>query len=360
MFAMRDAHLRNIDLNLLRTIEPLLEERHVSRAAKRSFLSQPAMSRALNRLREAFGDPLLVRSNGVYERTPRGERVLREIEVIMRRLNAIVQDQEFTPAQSCERFRVAMTDHGSTILLPKLLQRLRKEAPHSELMLSAVGPQTFDDVAAGRIDLNICAEEVPPALESQMIFNLDFVCLVGTGQRVKSRRLTLKRYLQLPHAMILTGDGHQAMVDRPLAALGLKRRVALRIPFFIPAVFAIAQTDLVLTVPRTLAKTIKRTASLRMIEPPRELAPFPYFMSWHPRLTNEAAHAWLRDQIRAVARSIRSNNEGPLLQLAPASNRNCQPVLNESPAVSRAPAPDGTGWPQRSRARRKSPKHRAV
>jgi len=116
----------------------------------------------------------------------------------------------------------------------------------------------------------------------------------------------LKQYLQLPHAMILTGDGHQAMVDRPLGALGLKRHVAFKIPFFIPAVLAIARTDLVLTVPRTLVKMTKRITSLRMIEPPRELKPFPYFMSWHPRLTNEAAHAWLREQVRAVARSIRS------------------------------------------------------
>jgi DNA-binding transcriptional LysR family regulator len=306
MFPMRDAHLRNVDLNLLRTIQPLLEERHVSRAAKRSFLSQPAMSRALNRLRDTFGDPLLVRSNGAYERTPRGERVLREIESIMRRLDAIVHDQEFAPAQSRERFRVALTDHGSTILLPSLLERLRKDAPHSELILSAIGPDTFDEVAAGRIDLSLCAEGVPPTLENEIVFNLDFVCLVGAHQRIKSRRFTLKQYLRLPHVMILTGDGHQAMVDRPLGALGHKRRVALRIPFFIPAVLAIAQTDLVLTVPRTLAKMTKPITSLRMIEPPRELKPFPYFMSWHPRLTNEAAHAWLREQVRAAARSVRS------------------------------------------------------
>jgi DNA-binding transcriptional LysR family regulator len=152
----------------------------VSRAAKRSFLSQPAMSRALDRLRDAFGDPLLVRSGRVYERTPRGERVLREIEPIMRRLQAIVRDEEFTPAQSQERFRVAMSDHGSTILLSALLQRLRKEAPQSE-----------------------------------------------------------------------------------------------RIPFFIPAVFAITETDLVLTVPRTLATITARLAGLRKVEPPREIRPFP-------------------------------------------------------------------------------------
>jgi DNA-binding transcriptional LysR family regulator len=304
MFAMREANLRSIDLNLLRTLQPLLEERHVSRAAKRSFLSQPAMSRALDRLRDAFGDPLLVRSGRGYERTPRGERVLREIKPIMRRLDEIVRDEEFTPARTRERFRVAMSDHASTILLPTLLQQLRKQAPHSELLLSAIGAHTFDDVAAGRIDLELCAEPAPQALESEVIFNLDFVCLVGSAQPLRTHRLTLKQYSQLPHAMILTGDGDQAMVDRPLAAIGLKRRVALRIPFFVPAVFAIAQTDLVLTVPRTLAKITARTAGLRVIEAPREIKPFPYFMTWHPRLTNEAAHAWLREEVRATARSL--------------------------------------------------------
>jgi DNA-binding transcriptional LysR family regulator len=180
---MRDTHLRNIDLNLLRAIQPLLEERHISRAAKRAFLSQPAMSRALNRLRATFGDPLLVRSDGIYERTPRGERVLRETEAILRRLNVLVNDQEFIPAQSRERFRIA-----------------------------------------------------------------------------------------------------------------------------IPAVLAIAQTDLVLTVPRTLANVAKQISTLRTIEPPRELKSFPYFMSWHPRLTNEPAQVWLRDQVRIAARSVRENS----------------------------------------------------
>jgi DNA-binding transcriptional LysR family regulator len=313
---MHDTHLRNIDLNLLRAIQPLLEERHISRAAKRAFLSQPAMSRALNRLQATFGDPLLVRADGAYERTPRGERVLRETEAIMRRLKALVHDQEFIPAQSHERFRLAMTDHGSTILLPNVLERLRRDAPDSELVLSAVGPQTYDEVAAGRIDLILCAEEVPPELENEIVFHLDFVCLVGARQRIKSRRVTLKQYLQLPHAMVLTGDGHQAMVDQPLKALGLKRRIALRIPFYIPAILAIAQTDLVLTVPRTLANVTKEMSTLRMIEPPRELKAFPYFMSWHPRLTNEPAQVWLRDQVRMAAGSIRGRSLYGQKQLA--------------------------------------------
>jgi DNA-binding transcriptional LysR family regulator len=302
---MREVHLRNVDLNLLHALYALLEERHVSHAAKRSFLSQPAMSRALDRLRETFGDPLLVRTGRVYERTPRGERVLRELESIMGRLGAMVQGEEFSPARSQERFRVAMTDHGSTILLPGLVERVRKAAPHARLEISAWRTQAYEDVVAGRIDLALSAEAVPPTLESEVIFNLDFVCLVGSAQAVRKRRFTLKQYLQLPHALVETLGGQQTMVDRPLAQLGVKRCVALRLPFFLPAIFAIAKTDLVLTVPRKLAKITAPIAGLRVVEPPREIEAFPYFIAWHSRLSREPAQAWFRDQVRAAARSIR-------------------------------------------------------
>jgi DNA-binding transcriptional LysR family regulator len=301
---MREVHLRNVDLNLLHALYALLEERHVTRAAKRSFLSQPAMSRALDRLRETFGDPLLVRTGRLYERTPRGERVLRELESIMGRLGAMVQGKEFSPARSQERFRVAMTDHGSTILLPTLLERVRKAAPHATLEVSAWRTRAYDDVVAGRIDLALSAEAVPPTLESELIFNLDFVCLVGSAQPVRTRRFTLRQYLQLPHAVVETLDGQQTMVDRPLAQLGVKRRVALRLPFFVPAIFGIVKTDLILTVPRRLAKITGPLAGLRVVEPPREIKAFPYFMAWHSRLSTEPAHAWFRDQLRIVAGSI--------------------------------------------------------
>src|SRR3979411_860879 len=122
---MREVHLRNLDLNLLVLLDALLEERHITRAAKRSFLSQPAMSRALERLREMFGDPLLVRSGRAYERTTRGELVLRELESLMPRLEAMVRGVEFDPARSQERFRVAMTDHGTMVLMPPVMGRIR-------------------------------------------------------------------------------------------------------------------------------------------------------------------------------------------------------------------------------------------
>jgi DNA-binding transcriptional LysR family regulator len=304
MSTMRDVHLRNLDLNLLQPLHALLEERHVTRAAGRSFLSQPAMSRALERLREMFGDPLLVRSGRGYERTVRGERVLRELESLMPRLEAMVGGEEFVPAQSRERFRMALTDHASVILMPSLVARVRRAAPHVELEVTVWRTRSYEDVAAGAIDTALSAEEAPPVLESEVLFNLDFLCLVGSAQRVRTRRFTLKQYLQFPHALVETLEGQQTWVDRPLAQLGVKRRVALSLPFFVPAIFAIAQTDLIVTVPRKLAQITAAMAGVHVVEPPREIKAFPYFMAWHPRLTTEPAHAWFREQLRMAARTI--------------------------------------------------------
>jgi DNA-binding transcriptional LysR family regulator len=303
---MREVHLRNVDLNLLHALYALLEERHVSHAAKRSFLSQPAMSRALDRLRETFGDPLLVRTGRVYERTPRGERVLRELESVMGRLGAMVQGEEFCPAHSQENLRVAMTDHGSMVLMPLLMEGLRRAAPNMRVHQSVWNDHVYDELIAGRLDLALSAENSPPELETELLYKEEFVCLVARNRRTGIKRFTLKQYLQLPHVTVETWSGQQAPVDRPLAELGLRRNSVLRCPYFVPTIFTIARTDLVLTVPLRLGKLATATAPVRMVWPPREVKPFSYFMTWHPRVTSEAAHAWFRDQLRTVARKIRS------------------------------------------------------
>src|SRR5580692_1070916 len=207
MLHMRDVHLRNLDLNLLHPLHALLEECHVTRAAKRSFLSQSAMSRALERLREMFEDPLLVRNGRGYERTARGERVLREIESLMPRLEDMVRGEKFDPARSQEVFRFAMSDHASMIVLPSLLTSVRKAATQIKLEVSAARAETFQDVAAGRINTYLCAEEAPPSLESETLFTLDFVCLVGAALRIPTRRLTLKQYLKFQHVLVEIREG---------------------------------------------------------------------------------------------------------------------------------------------------------
>ena len=302
---MRDVHIRNLDLNLLQPLRALLEERHVTRAAKLCCLSQPAMSRVLERLRRTFGDPLLTRSGRSYERTVRGERLLQDVQLLIPRLEAMVRGEQFDPSRSRERFRLAMTDHASMIILPPLMDQIRAVAPNVRVDAYAWNNRRYEELAAGRLDATLSAEAAPPFLETEVLGNFDFVCLVGSAQRVRCRRLTLKQYLQLPHVLIDTWDGQQTLVDRPLAQLGVKRPVALSLPFFVPAVFAIAHTDLILTVPRELAAITAAVAGVRMIEAPREISAFPYFMSWHSRVSSEAAHMWFRQLVRVAAQSDR-------------------------------------------------------
>jgi len=302
---MREVHLRDLDLNLLHALQALLMERHVTRAAKRCFLSQSAMSRALERLRQVFGDPLLVRRARAYERTVRGERVLQELEVLMPRLEAMVRGEEFDPARSQERFRVAMTDHAAMVVLPPLVERLRTAATNVTLEVSVWNDRAYEDVAAGRIDMALSAEAPPPPLETEVLYEDDFVCLVGRHRRIRTQRFSLKEYLDLPHVIVETWERQQAPVDRPLVERGFRRRAVLRTRFFIPTFSIVARADLVLTVPRALGKIAAATADVRVVEPPHEIAGFSYFMTWHPRVSTEPAHAWFRDQVRTVARAFR-------------------------------------------------------
>lgn len=301
---MRQTHLRHVDLNLLPALQALLEERHVTRASKLCFLSQSAMSRALERLRATFGDALLIRSGRAYERTVVGERVLRELQSLMPQLEAMVRGEEFDPASSQARFRVAMTDHGSMVLMPPIVERVRMVAESVRIDASVWNDRVYEDVAAGRIDIALSAEAPPPDLEAEVLYEEDFVCLVGWAQPARNARFTLKQYLALPHAIVETWAGQQTPVDRPLAELGLRRVAVLRVPFFVSTILTIARTDLVLTVPRRLARIAAATTAVRVVESPREIKGFSYFMTWHPRLSTEPAHAWFRQQVRMAARSI--------------------------------------------------------
>lgn len=301
---MRATHLRQVDLNLLLALHALLEERHVTRAAQRCFLSQSAMSRALERLRDMFGDPLLIRSGRAYERTVRGDTLLRELQSLLPRLESMVRGKEFDASRSQERFRLAVRHHASITLIPPLIRRIRAEAPGVRLDVTEWEERAYEAVIAGSLDAALSAEIPPSSLESEILFQVDFVCVVGAAQKAHARRFTLAQYLKLPHVAVETWAGQQTPVDRPLAQFGAKRQVVLNVSFFSAAIFAVAGTDLVVTVPRRLTKIVRPLKGVRLVEPPREIKPFPYFMVWHPRLNEEPAHAWFREQVRVAARTI--------------------------------------------------------
>ena len=148
------------------------------------------------------------------------------------------------------------------------MERVRALAASVRVDASAWNDRVYEEIAAGRIDTALSAEAPPPALESEVLYEEDFVCLVGRALRVRTRRFTLKQYLELSHAVVETWGGQQTPVDRPLAELGLRRSAVLRVPFFVPTILTVARTDLILTLPRRLANIVTAIADVRVVEPP--------------------------------------------------------------------------------------------
>ncbi|MFF9206589.1 LysR family transcriptional regulator [Streptomyces sp. NPDC014986] len=298
------SHLRNADLNLLEALAVLLEERHVSRAADRFHLSQSAMSRVLQRLRETFDDELLVRTRRGYEPTPRGQQIQSELADLLPRLEALLRGDAFDPATANGHFRVHCTDYATSLLGPTLFPRLFREAPGISLSVAPLGDQSFTDVEQGRADLVVSGVVAPRSLHWETLFEEDFVCLLSRDHPVTSEQLTLDDFTSYPHVVITILAGGQTMVERRLDEYGLRRPTGLRVPFFSAAAAAVPGTELIATLPRRAAFAYADDPAYRVAAAPAELPSFPYGIAWHPRVDSDPAHRWLRQVVREITEQV--------------------------------------------------------
>jgi len=286
--------VRKVDLGLLTTLQALIEERSITRAAERMHLSQPAMSRAFDRLQELFNDELLVRTRQGYEPTLRALHLYAEIERLLPSLEGLLRGDDFDPATATDTFRIAATDYATSVVFPSFMARLKTHAPHVALEVFPFTETVFRRLETNALDLALWVNNAPNELRSQVLFHDRFMCLVRTGHPIGKDKLTLERYLSYPHASVTLAEGRQGIIDDILDENGLQRRVQLKIPYFASAAWTIEHSDMVLTVPRRLAKRLAKIARIRSIEPPIELAEFRYIQVWHPRMDSDPAHLWLR------------------------------------------------------------------
>lgn len=227
-------HIRKLDLSLVWPLYALLDERHVTRAAQRCDMSQSAMSRALGRLRSALDDEPLVRSGAAYERTPRGDQLLVDLQALLPRLDAAVRGNRFDPATSTDRLCIATTDFAASVLIPTLLERMASAAPSVRIEVVPWNDRVFNDIEAGRTHLALIGVQPPEPFESKPLFTDEFVCVVAENHPLRAR-LTLKRYVEHGHAVVTIGKhGGQPWIERALAANGCERRVEY--PFALSAV----------------------------------------------------------------------------------------------------------------------------
>ena len=304
---MSNVHLTGVDLNLLPILDALLRERHVTRAAKRVGLSQSAMSHALARLREVLDDPILVRSGRKMVPTDHAETLEPALREALGAIEGVLGAQEsFEPSTAKHLFRLATEDFGAMLLAPPLLRALRIEAPGIDLDMA---PRPRDVTLAGlenrEIDLAIAVVgALPASLRRQRLLREQFACVVRRGHPRINKRLTLKQYVELPHALIGVGDPGRTVVDAALDEHGLSRRVVLRVGHFLVAPLIVAESDLVLTLPRRLAERFVRMAPLALFPPPVELEGFALHAVWHERRQREPAHRFLRELVARVSARV--------------------------------------------------------
>lgn len=302
---MRQVNLRGVDLNLLVVLEALLEERSVTRAAGRLGMSQPAVSRALARLRKLFGDGLMVEGPGGYLPTARAEEIRPRLRRTLSEVGEMLEPHPFDPAAATGTLRLLMLDLETAALVPPLLARLAVEAPGLDLDIVAPGPRVVEALEKDAVEAVVgVIDEAPAGIRRRGLYDDGFVTLLRAGHPAAGRELTLERFSELGHIVVsVTGEG-VAPVDAALARIGRRRRVRVRVPSFLAAVEIAARSDLVVTLPSSLARTAGGMGRFVALPPPLDLGRFTMSLLWHARRQDEPRHVWLRRGIVAAARGL--------------------------------------------------------
>jgi DNA-binding transcriptional LysR family regulator len=305
MAAAAVVNLRAIDLNLLVALDALLTERHVSRAAFRIGLSQPAMSNALLRIRTLFRDDILVRTPHGMEPTPRALELAGTVRSVLRQVERTFErESDFDPGSSALLFRLRMSDVIGFLFLPGMIAALEKAAPSIALEISHLPPsETLDALDGDRIDLAVSmglqhggAIKELPILEDRMM------CLVRDGHPLQSKN-DLDAFLAHRHLRIAMSPTDSRFVDNILASLGRSRDVAINIPHWLLAPTLVRVSNLVAVMPGRLAQSVMReTGGLAIVKLPFATESFDWTIYWHRRHDKRAAHIWFRELIATVAK----------------------------------------------------------
>ncbi len=306
-------HLDRFDLNLLVALDALLNEKHVTRAAEKLCISQPAMSAALSRLRAYFDDPLLEKVGSRLELTPRADDLAGEVSELISRMRSVLRSETtFDPLTDRREVHLLMSDYTATVLMPALVRSLAVKAPNTRCIVEHLGPDSFTKVNRGIADFAIAVEErellesnsAADLLSGETLFEDDFVIVIDHANPAARMPITLEVFLTLPFVEVRFADAVFSLIETAIRRQKLPVRVAAVLPSFIEAACMIPGTSWATILPRRLATLVATRFNLIVQNLPIGVPPVRESVVWHPRNDKSPAHNWFRSQLRETAADL--------------------------------------------------------
>jgi DNA-binding transcriptional LysR family regulator len=316
MYGRHPVNFRTLDLNLLRVFDEIMAERNLTRAAANLSMTQPAVSNALKRLRDALGDGLLVRAGYGMEPTPRAAELWPAVRQALDALRGAIAPDEFDVGQARESFVLAMADATAALLVPQLVRRLEVEAPGITLRLrplttrdprgllsggdvdAAIG---YFPVAMAAITQQAMQHGGPGAVEHERLYSGQYVCVMRRGHPLSHAPLTLDAYCAARHLLVSFSGRPFGFVDEALAAIKRSRRIVLTVNQFFTAGQVVAHTDLLTVLPAHFLASTGIEDALSAAALPLEVPRVHVDLLWHRRQHARPAHVWLRRMAVAAA-----------------------------------------------------------
>ncbi|WP_433409440.1 LysR family transcriptional regulator [Saccharomonospora azurea] len=297
-----------VDLNLLRALRALLEERTVTGAAHRMGVSQPSMSASLARLRRHFGDELLVRAGREYRLTPLARRLQEHTRTAVRAADRVFESQpDFDPADSKRQFHVIASDYDTTLAGPRLVNLLAQHAPRAELAITTVTTRHVEQCPETLLDCDLLL--LPHGMitdaSHQDLFRDEWQCVVATDHRLPGAGLTVEHLRSAPWVVAYESATSSTTVARALRMLGVQLTVQVKVESFLMIPELVAGTDRIAVLPRRLVERIPAGAGVRALPCPFDAGPLVEAMWWHPLYDHDPEHEFLRRLVHTATAPLR-------------------------------------------------------
>ncbi|AEG50671.1 transcriptional regulator, LysR family [Sphingobium chlorophenolicum L-1] len=296
--------INEFDLNLLRILTALDHTRHVGRASELLEMSQSGFSTALARLRRSLGDELFIRSGAGMRPTPRALTLIGTARALLDQVERdVLGSTLFDPLNAELTFRLSMPGVAEAAIIPKLIQHLSTYAPHAGVRISS--PESgnlHESLASGEVELAI---GYFPGLEKgaffrQRLLEHGYACIVRKGHPLVGDGMTRAVFQSLGHAVVLTSVGYTAILDKAVEQAGIRRRVILSTTNYLNLAATIEHSDLVATVPISVAMDCAKSGGFEMLPLPFPSPSISIFQYWHRRTNKEASSQWLRVQLKSL------------------------------------------------------------